>query len=280
MKIVKYPKHQKGKEYLKHLKPKVVYITAGTLLTALIATVATVSILNSMNTKKVDAATATPAWQQEFGTTTIPDASDHSYDYGFWGTVNTTSETAPTSVANTSRPVNQAAVKTTTSVLGTSYYVNGTLATAPSTFGYQNSIGNNSTGSAGATGLNGQNIIAGANTTQIVVAYSSSIMGNLTVQNNSATGLRYYPASDAGFRKALYDIYTTNNNANNYVIYFGSSVTHNSGSTDEWTIASPSATDMNLYPLKGRASSLTFTSSSIDPVENGGGGANNTVNFG
>ena len=287
MKIVKYPKHQKGKEYLKHLKPKVVYITVGTLLTALVATVATVSILNSMNTKKVDAATATPAWQQEFGTTTVPGASDHSYDYGFWGTVNTTPGTAPTSVANTSRPVNQAAPKTQTTVLGSSYYVNGTLATAPSTFGYQNSIGNNSTGSAGttssgtgATGLTGQNLITGTNTSQIVVAYSSSITGALTVQNNSATGLGYYPASDAGFRQALYDIYTTNNSANNYVIYFGSSVTLNSGSTDEWTIASPSATDMNLYTLKGRAASLTFTSSSIDPVGNGGGGANNTVNFG
>ncbi|MQW22351.1 MULTISPECIES: hypothetical protein [unclassified Lactococcus] len=273
MKIVKYPKHQKGKEYLKHLKPKVVYITVGTLLTALIATVATVSILNSMNTKKVDAATATPAWQQEFGTTTIPGASDHSVDYGYWGTVNTTPGTAPTSVLNTSRPANNAAVTTTTSLLGGNYYIHGALATLPSTFGYQNSIGNNTGGSAGststgtgATGLTAQGLINSNNTAQIVVAYSSSITGSLTVQNSSATSLGYYPASDAGFKLALYDIYKANQSGFNYVIYLGSSFTVSAGATDEYTITSPSATDMNLYTLKGRAASMTFTSDPTDPV--------------
>ena len=275
MKIVKYQKHQKGKEYLKHLKPKVVYITVGTLLTALIATVATVSILNSMNTKKVEAATATPAWQQEFGTTVTPAASDHSVDYGYWGTVNITPGTAPTSVLNTSRPANNAAVTSTTQVKNNpSYYIHGSVATEPYSVGYQNSIGNNTGGATGSTGtagtgatmLTAQNLITSTNTAQIVVAYSTSITGSLTVQNSSATGLGYYPATDAGFKQALYDIYTANQSGYHYVIYFGSNLTISAGATDEYTISSPSATDMNLYTLKGRAASMVFTSDPADPV--------------
>ncbi|MBS7577360.1 hypothetical protein HOY36_07395 [Enterococcus sp. MMGLQ5-2] len=115
-------------------------------------------------------------------------------------------------------------------------------------------------------------VISNANQSKVIVVPSPSEDGG---------PYQEYDANEAGFKMALFDLYQNGKNAD-FVIYIGTNISLSAATTAKSIPMAPSATDITLYALQGKARSITFTGAASDTISDSTvlpGGAK-ALNFG
>ncbi|MGX7031217.1 beta strand repeat-containing protein [Vagococcus zengguangii] len=92
---------------------------------------------------------------------------------------------------------------------------------------------------------------------------------NIAVVPNPETqsGIKEYKGSIAGMKEALFDIYQYGDGGN-YGIYVGTTVSFDTSIASDTIPANPSATDITFKALESKASTLIFTSTQVDEINN------------